>query len=311
MIAISVVIAVLLDRLLGEPKRWHPLVGFGRIAKAIENALNQTSFSRSMQQLLGMMSWIVLVIFPAVILLLLASYFSALVGYQWLVDGVVLYLVIGYASLKQHALAVLQPLLDNHLLLARQQVAMIVSRDTDSLDEQGVRVATIESVLENGSDAIFAPLFWFVVGGLPAVIIYRLANTLDAMWGYKTPRFLYFGRFSARMDDIMNYLPSRLVACTYSLLGNARQGFRCWFQQAHLLDSPNGGVVMTSGAGSLDLLLGGDTLYHGEQKSKPVFGVGKQPENHDIRRSLRLIDHTLYSWCGVIVVITCVYAWVI
>ena len=180
---------------------------------------------------------------------------------------------------------------------------MIVSRDTDSMDEVAIRQATIESVLENGSDAVYAPIFWFVVGGAPAVLIYRLSNTLDAMWGYKTPRFLLFGRFAARMDDILNWLPSRLVALTYSLCGNTRSAIHCWQTQSHQLESPNGGIVMTAGAGALNVVLGGDAIYHGQTKAKPQFGCGAAPNTQDIERSLQLIDRTLFIWCAVITMV--------
>ena len=161
--------------------------------------------------------------------------------------------------------------------------------------------ASVESVLENGSDAIFAPIFWFVVGGIPAVLIYRLSNTLDAMWGYKTARYLYFGRFSARMDDILNWLPSRLVGISYAVLGNTQHAYRCWQEQAHLLESPSGGVVMSTGAGALNVCLGGDTSYHGTLKSKPVFGCGLPPTHQDLHRSVGLVSKTLLLWCSVLV----------
>ncbi len=296
-IAVTVIAAILLDCLLGEPKRFHPLVGFGYLASLIEKRFNQPNKSKWIQFLNGMLVWLIVVSIPVVFFMGLYAIFSLWTDQLFLLDIIVLYLAIGYKSLRQHGLAVFECLSDNKIPEAREKIAMIVSRNTDTLEPTAIRQATIESVLENGSDAIFAPIFWYIVGGAYWVILYRLANTLDAMWGYKNTRFLYFGRFAARIDDVLNYIPSRLVAASYLLLGHCKSALLCWRQQAHLLDSPNAGPVMASGAGALKLLLGGDAYYHGKLKKKPTFGCGKLPENNDIKRSLFIIDKTLCLWC--------------
>lgn len=315
-IVTSVVLqAILLDVLLGEPKRRHPLAGFGSIAQWLEQRLNRSSASLYRQFFGGIISWLLLVVVPTLIIVITLAGLSAIPDIipmtdHWptaslfvtdlLLPAIILYFCIGYRSLRQHTTAVLAPLLNNDMDGARQQLAMMVSRDTETLDKTGIRKATIESVLENGNDAVFAPLFWFLIGGVPAVLVYRFANTLDAMWGYKTPQFLVFGRFSARMDDILNWLPARLVACSYSLLGNTRQAIECWRKQAGLLESPNAGVVMTSGAGALSVELGGNCLYHGIISEKPTFGCSRLPDDGDIQRSVQLVDRTLLLWCCVI-----------
>jgi hypothetical protein len=141
-------------------------------------------------------------------------------------DVLLLYLAIGRTSLAEHAKAVASALQDADLPLARQRVGMIVSRDTREMNAPDVARAAVESVLENGADAVFGALFWFVVAGTPGVVVYRLANTLDAMWGYKNSRFLRFGWAAARFDDLLNLIPARLTALSYALMGQLSAGHK-------------------------------------------------------------------------------------
>jgi len=290
-----------IDRLLGEPKQYHPLVGFGYLATRYEHRLNLPDKTSAIQFVIGLLG-VALLVAPFVVITYFVSHY---VLYSWPVDVLVLYWAIGHQSLNEHIALVRDALQENDLALARKRVGMIVSRDTAQLNESQVIKASVETGLENGSDAIFAPLFWFCLLGAPAVVLYRLVNTLDAMWGYKTTQFLYFGKSAARIDDVLNYIPARLVALSYALLGNTRLALHCWLKQAPKLNSPNAGPVMVSGAGSLDVKLGGPTFYHGELLDKPFFGSSNEVSREDIQRSLSLIFKTLILWC---VLITCVFA---
>lgn len=284
---LSVIAALLLDALLGEPKRAHPLVAFGRLADRLERHFNGAA-GRGWRSH-GVTAWC-LAVLP---LTLLAWLLSLLPGIGWLAEIVLLYLALGLRSLGEHALPVAQALWRHDLPEARRRVACIVSRDTSQLDEEGVARAATESVLENGSDAVFAALFWFIVAGAPGVVLYRLSNTLDAMWGYRNARFERFGWAAARIDDLLNYVPARLVAVTYALLGRTRRALRCWRTQAPLWDSPNAGPVMAAGAGALGVVLGGAAIYHGELHARSELGRGSAPQARHIEHALDLV------WAGV------------
>ncbi|WP_343481618.1 adenosylcobinamide-phosphate synthase CbiB [Chromobacterium vaccinii] len=295
--ALFLPIALLLDRLLGEPPRWHPLVGFGRLVKAMERLAYPAAPEAEpvwRMRLRGAAA-ISLLILPFTLLA------WALAKLPWLgaiVPIVLLYLAVGAQSLAQHAEVVRKALADGDLALARERVGWIVSRDTSELDEAGVARATIESVLENGSDAVFAALFWFLVLGAPGAVLYRLSNTLDAMWGYKNDRYLHFGWAAARFDDALNYLPARLAALTYLLLGHAANGWRCWRTQAPTWYSPNAGPVMAAGAGALGVSLGGGARYHGQWKERPPLGCGPTPTHEDIGRAVRLVNRGMWLWAA-------------
>jgi adenosylcobinamide-phosphate synthase len=289
---LTLLAAVVLDRLLGEPRRWHPLVGFGRLANRVENILRQRPRSPAALRAAGLLGWCLLLA-PPLLLAGLVTHSGA--AAPWL-NVLLLYFCIAPRSLNQHARAVGEALARRDLPLARERVAMIVSRDTGRMRQNDVARATIESVLENGSDAVFAALFWYIVAGAPGVVLYRLANTLDAMWGYRNERFLHFGWAAARIDDVLNYLPARLTALSYCLLGNFRLGWRCWHRQAPTWYSPNAGPVMAAGAGALAIELGGPAYYHGKWKARPVLGQGRTPAGDDIARALRLINAGVALW---------------
>ena len=172
----------------------------------------------------------------------------------------------------------------------------MVSRQTEDLDAAGVAGACIESTLENGNDAIFGALFWFALLGGPGAVLFRLANTLDAMWGYRNQRFADFGWAAARLDDLLNLVPARLTALSYALCGSTRTALRCWRQQAPRWKSPNAGPVMSAGAGSLGLALGGPAVYHGRVESRPPLGEGRPASAEDIGRALTLVRRSLWLW---------------
>lgn len=298
-------LAILLDSALGEPRRAHPLVFFGRCANAAEHYFHPSAESSFVkQQWRGFLAALCLLLPVTLLAIVLAK--LPVVGSLFSI--VLLYLCLGLKSLQQHSEAIRLPLANGDIVAARKQVAMIVSRDTQTMDETQITRATIESVLENGNDAVFATLFWFFVLGAPGAVLLRAANTLDAMWGYRTDRYRYFGTFAARLDDVLNWIPARLTACTFSFFGNFKRALHCWRTQAKFCASPNGGVVMTAGAGALQITLGGAAIYHGEIKEKIMMGEGNHPQAADIDRALQLVQRSAWLWIFLYTVFCFFYA---
>lgn len=284
-----VLIALLLDAWLGEPCRFHPLVGFGKLAELTERYFYADA------RMHGSLA-VLLLVAPLILLTAWIDFTPSHV----VIDVLVLYLAIGWNSLGTHASRVEHALRADNLVAARQQVGLLVSRDTAELNHVAVTQATIESILENGNDAIFGAIFWFVLAGTSGVIAYRLINTLDAMWGYRNERYHHFGWGAARLDDCLNFIPARLTALSYALTGQARHALICWRTQGAIWKSPNAGPVMAAGAGSLNLSLGGPACYHGKLEARPLLGTGRVPEIRDIARALALIKRSLILWLLVI-----------
>lgn len=297
MIALLVVAGVMLDLVLGEARRWHPLVGFGNLASGLERRLNKTERSIAC----GALAWL-LAVLPLVIAAIWLIRIAALYGF-WMVallHVLLLYFSIGLRSLRDHLLPIATALTSHDLPLARALTARIVSRDTADASTSDLAKAGVESLLENGNDAVFGTLFWFLIAGGPGALLFRLANTLDAMWGYRTPRYLRFGRVAARIDDGLNWLPARLTALSYAVLGDTGNALWCWRAQAPAWSSPNAGPVMAAGAGALGLALGGAASYDGVTESRPALGRGEPASDRDIARAWHLVLGTCTLWTGAI-----------
>jgi adenosylcobinamide-phosphate synthase len=306
-IFITVLLALSLDKYLGEAKRFHYLVGFGWLAKKLETRLN-TAWQASQKnqkgnqkatstietlksKLLGTLAWCILVL-PLPLI-----YFYQLNNLIWywqiMLDATVVYLAIGLNSLHQHAMQVYQPLNTGDLKTARYFTGYLVSRDTSKLSEQEMSRATIESMLENGHDSVIASLLYYLIGGAPLVIIHRLANTLDAMWGYKSPRFNDFGYASARLDDLLGFLSGKCCTLLYAFQGlkngRAIKAVANAYKQGNQYKSHNGGWVMAAGATVMRRQLGGSAIYHGKTINSLILGCGDSVATKDIPTSLLVV----------------------
>ncbi|HEX8956330.1 MAG TPA: adenosylcobinamide-phosphate synthase CbiB, partial [Burkholderiaceae bacterium] len=290
-LACLMVAGLALDAVFGELPAAHPLVGFGRYAMRLEQGLNRDSIA------LGSAAW-ALAVLPFLALSISAIRCAPL-WWALALHALLLYFSLGLRSLHEHCLPIAQALREGDLPNARRLTARIVSRDTDEANAADLSKAAVESLLENGNDAVFGTLFWFLLAGGPGALLFRLANTLDAMWGYRTPRYLRFGRFAARCDDVLNWVPARLTALSYVALGDARDAWYCWRTQATAWTSPNAGPVMAAGAGALRLALGGTACYGGVPELRPPLGKGREPQAGDIERAWKLVLRAVLLWGSV------------
>lgn len=285
--AISLVLASLLDAFIGEKKKYHPLVGFGRFAGFIESKLHSSKQYPGL--LMGMFAWF-LAVLPIVFLLhYLLLILPALA--QTAISIVVLYFTLGQKSLQQHGMAVYKPLKTGSLSKARFATSMIVSRDTSQSDCIQLSTATVETITENTHDAVIGPLVFYVCFGPVGALLFRLSNTLDAMWGYRTERYEYFGKFSARMDDVLGFIPGRITALLFLLVRplNYKKIIHCIRQQGQKWYSPNAGIVMAAGGAAIGAKLGGNAIYNGVEKQRLSLGDGEAANPEKIKASIALM----------------------
>ncbi|SAK39666.1 cobalamin biosynthesis protein CobD [Caballeronia temeraria] len=295
--ALLAVLGVIVDRIFGEPRARHPLVGFGHLATKLEARMNTGFRARPA----GILAWFALIAPPVGIAWMLVGVLPF--AYACLVHVLLLWFALGAKSLRQHIAPIARALSLGDIDNARVLTSRIVSRDTSQADENALSRAAVESALENGNDAIFGALFWFVIAGGPGALMFRLANTLDAMWGYRTPRFLRFGWAAARFDDVLNFIPARLTAATYALAGDTHMAWHCWRTQARSWDSPNAGPVMAAGAGSLNVLIGGAAVYHGVLETRPTLGAGHTATPRHVVAALRLVERATLMWLAVLLIL--------
>ncbi len=312
--------ALVLDFYFAELQRFHPLVMFGNWAITIEKRMNlkplkptvDSSINRLsalIKRSYGLIAWSLAVLPLCYLSYLLERYLLSNAfenqALYWLFSVFMLYLCIGWQSLISHAKAIINPLKKSDMQGARHATSMIVSRETGKLTENQIGIAATESVLENGADAIFSAIFWFLLLGVPGVVLYRLANTLDAMWGYKNERYYYFGWAAARIDDLLNFIPARLTALSYLLLGNSDAAWQCWCKQGINWKSPNAGPVMAAGAGALNVRLGGGSVYHGVYQERPLLGLiqAGSADRFAIQAACYLVDRVLLLWVVVLLLL--------
>ncbi|MEU6267587.1 cobalamin biosynthesis protein [Saccharopolyspora shandongensis] len=285
--AVGLLLGVAADAAIGDPKRGHPVAIFGKAAQAAEQALHRD------RRLAGI-AYTGLLVGGTVGVGVLAQRLSRRSPVlEAAVTGLATWAVLGGSSLADEGTAMARMLDAGEIDAARARLRNLCGRDSAVLDGQGLARATVESVAENTSDAVVAPLVWGAIAGVPGLIGYRAANTLDAMVGHRSPRYRNFGWASARLDDVLNLVPSRLAAvltsaCAPVVGGSAGGAWRTWRQDASAHPSPNAGQVEAAFAGALQIRLGGRTVYGHVVEQRPVLGEGRTADAGDVTRSVEL-----------------------
>jgi adenosylcobinamide-phosphate synthase len=285
--AAGLALGAVADLVFADPRRGHPVAGFGQAAAALERRTWRNSRPAG------------------------AAYVAVCVGtaaavgtagqrltarrplLRTALTAAATWAVLGGTSLGRAATAMEQHLAAGDLTAARAQLSSLAGRDPSDLGEAELVRATVESVAENTSDAAVAPLFWGAVAGLPGLLAYRAANTLDAMVGYRSPRYGNFGWAAARLDDILNWVPARATAAltvlTAPVVGGSPIGaWRVWHRDGAAHPSPNAGRCEAALAGALGLRLGGRNVYDRRVEERPHLGDGGTPTWEDVRRAVRL-----------------------
>jgi len=285
--ATGLVAGYLLDAALGDPRRLHPVAGFGTAAAALERRMYQPTRAAGARYVALAVGVPVL----AATALSLATRRRPLA--RAALVAATTWTVLGGRSLHRQAGALARSLQAGDLEAARRRLPNLAGRDPAGLDQRELARATIESVAENTSDAVVAPLFWGAVAGVPGLVGYRAVNTLDAMVGHRTPRYAEFGTAAARADDVANLVPSRLTALAFvagaPLVGGRRlRTAWIWFRDGHRHPSPNAGQCEAAMAGALGVRLGGRNVYFGQAEERPTLGDGRPPAPADVYRAIRL-----------------------
>ena len=287
-----------LDLIFGDPRQiYHPIRIIGNLIAVLEKGIRKVFPKTSKGELAGGTVLVVLVVLictavPAA-LLGLAAWIHPVV--YWLLASFWCWQILATKSLKTESMKVYAPLKEGDLPAARRAVAMIVGRDTERLTEEGVAKAAVETVAENTSDGIVAPLIFLALGGPALGFFYKAVNTMDSMVGYKNERYLYFGRTAARLDDVLNFLPSRISAwlmiIAAAILGmDGNNAKRIYLRDRKNHASPNSAQTEAVMAGALRVQLAGDAWYFGELYKKPTIGDPfRAVEPEDIVRANRLM----------------------
>jgi len=306
----AMVVAMAVDALLGWPS-WlfarigHPVTWLGRMIGAIDSAWNRASDPPAFRRGAGIAGALVVIASSVAV----GAALQVLLPSGWIqiaLLGILAWPLVALRSLHDHVAAVAHPLLAGDIAAARDAVSRIVGRDPAALDEAGIARAAIESLAENASDGIVAPVFWGALFGLPGIFGYKAINTLDSMIGHRSERHEAFGWAAARIDDVANFIPARLTGFLFVLLAPQRSGaLTCMTRDARRHRSPNAGWPEAAMAGGLGVRLSGPRIYHGSITNEPWLNEdARDPRAADIAEALTVYRRAMLLVAGVLAILT-------
>lgn len=291
---LPLIIGFILDCIFGDPYRLpHPIRLIGRLISGLEKYVRKQFKNLRIGGIFLVLIVLVLSTSIPLLMLFLSYKLSAIFGI--IVESVFCYYLVAARCLRDESMKVYAAIRENDTEKARKAVSMIVGRDTAVLDESGIIRAAVETVAENTSDGVTTPIMYMALGGGALGFFYKAANTMDSMIGYKNEKYADLGRFAAKLDDVLNYLPSRITAIimifsAYLIRFNGRNALKIWKRDRRKHASPNSAQTESVCAGALDIRLAGDAYYFGELHKKEYIGDNnRQIENEDIRRANRLM----------------------
>ncbi|MEM7729646.1 MAG: adenosylcobinamide-phosphate synthase CbiB [Pseudomonadota bacterium] len=286
----------------------HPVVWFGGLVSWLERRLNRTAASHAARYGAGALSTLVAVAVATVCGLGIATLLPDTVR-GFAVEALIASSLIASRSLYAHVAAVARPMAADKLGEARAAVSMIVGRDPSQLDAAGINRAALESLAENASDGVIAPLFWGALFGLPGLAAYKAINTLDSMIGHRTPRYAAYGGFAARLDDVANYIPARLTGLLIALASASPRALALMVREARQHRSPNAGWPEAAMAGGLNVRLSGPRLYSDRVSEEPwLNGGANDPTSDELKRGLALYRRAMMLGAGGLIAVALLWA---
>lgn len=292
--ALPMLVGFVIDIFIGDPYNFpHPIRAIGTLIAKLEKFVRSRFKNlRSGGTFLALTVLIVSTLIPLAVLFVC---YKINIFFGLAVESVMCWQLVAARCLQKESMKVCHAVEEKDIEKARQAVSMIVGRDTDVLDETGIVKAAVETVAENTSDGVTAPIMYIALGGAPLGFFYKAANTMDSMIGYTNEKYIDIGRFAAKLDDVMNFIPSRLTALVmilsaYLLGADGKNAARIWKRDRRKHASPNSAQTESVCAGALDIRLAGDAYYFGELHKKEFIGDDiRTPESEDIRRANRLM----------------------
>jgi len=302
-------LALAIDALIGWPdalyrKIGHPVTWLGKLISHMDKSLNRMEWHPPTRRLMGLLT----AAFIILICIVSGQIIQNAVGQGilgFLISVLLAWPLLASRSLYSHVKDVAQPLELMDLRSAREAVSMIVGRDPKQLDTAGVGRAAIESLAENTSDGVVAPIFWGLIFGLPGILAYKAINTMDSMIGYKTPKHLDFGWAAARIDDLANWVPARLTGLIIAMMsGTPNTALQTIRRDAGKHRSPNAGWPESAMAAALGVRLSGPRSYHDKQTNDPwLYAEGRDVEGSDVTRALAVFKRSMFCMAGLLAIV--------